>query len=163
MAGNLTFFGEVTIGACLPIANGMFAAVVAQLQAQLAGAVALSAQLKVRPPTLAAQLDVAIALVAALRAGIVLGLPGIDFQVTACATLIASLEAKIAVLAGFPLGTAGVFAYAYDGSASSYGPTVGSVVGSGLPGGRADDHINALIFATSIPATWAALGGVFIK
>jgi len=163
MAGSLTMFGEVTIAGVLPGAGAMYLKMVADLQAQLDVALSLQARVAIKLPTLDAQIELVVALLAALRASVKLGLPGIDFQLSACVSAVAALEARIALLAGFPLGTAGVFAYAYDGDAASYGGTVGSVVGAGLPGGRPSDHINALILATSIPGTWAAMGKVLIQ
>jgi hypothetical protein len=137
----------------------------ADLEAQLAAAIALQVRLGITPPTIAVQLEIAIALVAALRAAIALGLPGVDFQIAACATLILRLRAEIAVLAGLNVafGTAGVQAYVYDGSAASFGPTVASTVGPGLPGGAPSDHVDALVLATSVPAVWAAMGKVFVQ
>lgn len=163
MAGTLTFLGEVTIGGVLVSAGALYAKMVADLQTQLDAAILLQARLTLHPPTLSAQIDIVVKLLANLRAALVLGLPGVDFQLSACATAIAALRARLSFLLGLPLGVAGVMAYVYDGTANSFGPTVGTTVGQGLPGGRADDHVNALVFVTSIPGTWAALGEVFIK
>jgi len=163
MAGNLTFFGEVTVGGCIPSAGALFAAMVADLQAQLNAQVALLARLKVRPPSLLAQIDLVTKLLATLRGAVHLNLPGVDFQVKAVGQAIAALKARIALLARYPLGVAGVMAYAYGGTASSFGETVNTTVGPGLPGGHPTDHVNAIILATSIPATWAALGELFIQ
>jgi hypothetical protein len=163
MAGNLTYLGQYTVGGCIPASGALYAAIVAELQARLTAALALQAGLTLTPPTLVAQIEIVGQLLVALKAALELGLPGVDFQVSACAELIADLEARIALLLGFPLGVAGVEAYIYDGDAGSFGPAVAGTVGTGLPNGRASDHVNALVLATSIPATWAALGEVFLQ
>lgn len=163
MAGNLTWFGEVTVGGCIPATGALFAAMIAELDTQLAANVKLLARLQATPPTIALQIELVTKLLAKLKVAATLGLPSVSFQVSMVGALIAKLKARIALLTNFPLGTAGVMAYAYDGDAGSFGPTVSGTVGNGLPGGRATDHVNAIILATSIPATWAALGEVFIQ
>jgi len=154
---TLTNLGELSIGAIIPGAMGSYAAVLAQLQAQLEGAIALAAQLSIRPPSLQGNLDAALALVAALQASIALGLPGVDFQVAAVAQLIASLEAKVALLLGVPFGTGGIYAYAYTGDTAGMGSAITGAVGSAT-----GDQCYALILLARASASIAALKQVFI-
>lgn len=162
MAGELTYLGSVTIGDCLPTFAGIYAGVLADLQAKLAGLLELQARLTLTPPTLALNLDMAIQMVANLTASIELGLPGIDFQLTAVAALIASINVDLAVLLGISiaLGTAGVYAYSYDGDVASF-PS--ACVAAGLPeGAQPSDHMNAIVLVATVPAVWAAMGQVFL-
>jgi hypothetical protein len=162
MSGTLTHLGSLTIGECLPTFFGVYAGVLANLQSKLAGLLRLQAKLAITPPSLGARIDLAVRILAALRASLTLNLPGIDFKVAAVAKLIAAIEVELAVLVGIEvaLGSAGVHAYSYDGDVASLGPSFTSL---GIPGARASDHCNALILATTVPGTWAAMAEVFVQ
>jgi hypothetical protein len=119
------------------------------------------AALTIKPPALAANIE-AVQKVAAHLALAVEG-PTVTLQIAAITGLIAQLNVQIAAALAFQatLGTAGVQVFAYDGTAASLGSEVTSATGAGLAGGAPGDHVNALILATSIPATWAAMQAFF--
>lgn len=162
---TVAYLGSLTVGEVFPAFAGMYAGILADLEAKLAGAASLAASLALHPPTLVANLALAGELVAALTAAIAVGDPGVDIQIAAVAAYIESLNVSIAALAGFEaaMGSAGVHAYTYDGTAAAFGDELAAQVGGGFPGGVASDHCNALILATTIPATWAAMGEIFIQ
>jgi hypothetical protein len=159
---QLTYLGELTVGACIPDIMPTYAALVGELQAKLAGAIALAAQLQIRPPSLSVNLDIALKMIASLKAAIQLGMPGIDFQISAVASFIDSIRAQLALLLSLAgvFATAGIHAYAYDGISSDLGNLVSAETRGGFPGGFADEHCNALILATTVGAAWTAMGMV---
>jgi hypothetical protein len=154
----------VTIGAAVPTIGVPIAVVIAELQAKLAGALALQVQLRLRPPSLTANLDACAKLIAALNAMIELQLPYLDIQIAAVAALILQLQAKLAVLLGLGdlLATAGVLAATYEGDTHSMGGTITSAMGPGILGGRGIDECYAVILAARASVSVAALKGVFI-
>lgn len=162
MAGELTIFGDVTVGGCVPSVAAPIVAALAELQAKLAGALALQAKLGLHPPSLQANLNACGALLTALQAAIAIGMPGVDFQLAAVATLIAQLQAKIAALIGLPFGVAGVLAAEYVGDTAAFGSTVTSAMGHGILGGSQYDQMFALVFAARAAASINAMKGVFL-
>jgi hypothetical protein len=164
MSGNLTIMGEVTVGAALPVIGLPIAAVIAELQAKLAGALALQIHLGLHPPSLAANLDACAKLIAALNAMIALHMPYLDIQIAAVAALILQLQGKLAVLLGLGqlLATAGVLAAVYEGDTRTFGPTVTSALGSGILGGTGIDEMYAVVLSARASVSITALKGVFI-
>ncbi len=167
------YLGSFTLGGAMPQATSLRVAldasigvVLPELQAKLTGLLALQARIAVSPPDLTAKLNAALAAVAALQAAISVGLPTASLQVTVIADLVAriqadigdlnvnlSLSADIAAL----LGAAGVHAYKYTGAASGLGPQLSSTIGTTLPGGQSTDQVGAVLLASSVPNTIAAL------
>jgi hypothetical protein len=160
----LAYLGSLTIGECMPVVAGMQVALLADLQAQLAGQAALIAAIGLNPGsfTIAASLDFAIALVTAIEAQIALGieLPSISVQLAAAVAAAAALQVQVDALLALEFGTAGVHLYAFDGAANQLGGELSTALAGGFPGGAPTDHTNALVLATTVPAAWAALGKI---
>jgi hypothetical protein len=133
MTGVLTELGEVSVGACVPLALAAFGAVEGDLNGQLAAAGNLKIALDVGLPTVA-----------------------VAAQIGATATA----QAMFSVTSPY-FGTAGVYLYQYSGTADSFGTALQSVVGSGLPGGQLSDHVDSIVLIASTPAAWAALQQIF--
>ncbi len=160
----LTYLGSATVGAWVPSLDATIVATLPDLQAQLAGAIALAAQLTVSPPTIAASLTFATDMVAAINAQITAGIvfPSLSAQLSAISSLVATITATVNLLLAFEaaLGTAGVHGYAFSGQASALGPELTVATSGGFPGGGPTDNANALVLATTSPAAWAALSVV---
>ncbi len=82
--------------------------------------------------------------------------PSASLQISAALALIAALNVELGAL-GFDLTAAGIHAYAFDGEAQELGPALPNA----FPGGAPTSHCNALVLATSVPATWIAMAGIF--
>lgn len=91
-------------------------------------------------------------------------------QLTAVLAALAELQASLVNLQaqlafGVSLGelgsAPGIAGYTYSGTTDSLGPELGAHTSQGLPGGGPNDQCNAIILATTIPATWAAMAQVF--
>jgi hypothetical protein len=166
---EVIYLGSKTIGSCIPSSLSMIAALEIQLpkiQAQIAGLIALQAQLNLTPPSIGVSLNAAIELVAALQAAITIGVPGAEFQLSAVLELLVqiqlelgSITAALALSASF--GAGGVHLYAYDGEAAQLGGAFQSELATGFPGGQPDDQAYAIMLATTTPATKIALQAVF--
>lgn len=162
MSNVLTFVGSVSIGATIPGVGAALAVSLADLQARV------DALLTWSPGEIsfAAQLQLAEQLVLQLQSDISLAIvpPSIAAQIAIVAGLLAALRAQleiILVLQGLML-TAGVDAYAYDGTAAGMGATITTALAAGLPsGGTGATHCNALLLVTQFGPTWAAMGSVF--
>lgn len=120
----------------------------------------------------AADLALANSIVASLTAAISGGMtpPSIAAQIAIIEALIASLTATVAAVNAnltivtdllALLSTGGVFAYAYAGPANGLGAALTSELAGGFPGGAPTDATNALILATTAPATWTAMQALF--
>lgn len=157
MSGTVTQLGEVSVGGCIPTALGAFGAVEGNLNGQLAAAGNLSIALNVGPPSAAIAGELTAQVAASITG------PYFGLQVDAQLDVIAAIQAQLEALAGIfaALGTMGVYLYVYNGTADSFGSAMGSVVGSGLPGGAPSDHIDAITLIASTPAAFAALQTIF--
>jgi len=157
----LDYLGSLTIGATIPGPVAALSLAVPDLQARL-DALAAFAPADV---SLSAQLTLATDILANINTSISLGIspPSIAAQISAVAALIAGLEADLlAIVAVTDLfATAGVHAYAYSGRADALGAAFSAELSGGFPGGSGADTTNALLLATTIGATWTAMGGVF--
>lgn len=157
----ISYLGSFTVGGLFPTMVSFVAGVVPRLQGQLAGAMRVSGQIVVSLPSIAAR----IALCTRLAAQLALQPPGVKFNVNANATLIALLQAQLALIAAIraAFGSAGVEAFLYQGPASTMAADVQTAIGGGLPsGGAPSDHVDAFIFSTRYPSTFAAMGKVFL-
>jgi hypothetical protein len=157
----ITYLGSLTIGACLPSTAAVLATAYADLQAR----VTALASVTFAPIVFTAQLALAESIVASINAMITLGIspPTISAQIAIVTALLAELEAELAIilnLQGLFL-QAGVFAYRYSGRADAFGADLTTALSAGFPGGTGADNTNALVLATTTPACWSAMQGVF--
>ena len=154
----ITYLGSYSVGGLIPTMIGLLGAIIPRLRGQLAGAMRINGQLSFRLPSL----DARIAAVARVAAALALQPPGVRFNVAANFDLIAVLQAQLAIytdlLAAF--GEVGVEAFSYDGTQLAAPSEIGGALATHgfLPG----EHMNALIFATRYPATFAAMAKVFV-
>lgn len=176
----LTYLGSLTIGAVIPLfvtvelaITAAFGPLLAELNAKLAGYLALAIKIGIKPPSLFASIDLAANIAASLNAALAAGFtpPSIDFSVTAIGLLVAELQIKLGLLnAAFNLAlqlgslnaAAGVHAFVYEGPISGLPSAMGSVSGStGLAPGTI---VYAPIFMAdaSVSATKTALKTVFV-
>lgn len=155
--GTLTYLGSLTTGGIVPSLGFALASALPRIQAELALQQKLIATLNLVPPSITGSLHAAESIVAAINASIALGVqvPSAGAQISAAQTLIAALNIELGAL-GFDMTAAGIHAYAFDGRADELGPALPS----SFPGGAPSSHCNALVLATSIPASWVALGGI---
>ncbi len=145
--------GEVSIGDAVPLCFAVIQAQITALQPQITGLLEAQARLTLQPPTLTANL----AAVGAILASISVAPPKLDIQLAAVAALLVKLEALIATLnVQMALLGASVSLYAYDGPAGGLGEFA-TVVPGGTPGA----HCNGLLIATTSPAAWVSMRGVF--
>lgn len=158
---TMTYLGQETIGTHVPGPLVLMAAAMGDVQARLTAL--LSFAPSITPPSIAADLEVAASIVANLNASITIEPPSIELQVEIMANLTLALQLQLKILVDFTalFATAGLYAYAYDGTAANFGTELGAEVGGGFPGGAGGDHVNALILATSIPACWLAISQIF--
>lgn len=144
----LTYLGSLTIGAAIPALlaaqlsiTAAFGPLLAELNAKLAGYVALALKIGIKPPSLFASIDLAAKIAASLNAALAAGFtpPSIDFSASAVAALIAELQIKIGLLnaaldLAIQLGSlnaaAGVHAFIYEGPISGLPAAMGTVSGS---------------------------------
>lgn len=161
---TLAYQGKLEIGAICPIVVTGTADAAAQLQANLTGALALEASLSITPPSVAEQITILTEFLAQLTAGVTLGVPSVSFNLAACTDLIASINASIGVLVTLQglLGTAGVFAYTYDGAADALGAALTTELATQWPDGTpSTDHANAVILGTTDSGVWTDMLAFF--
>lgn len=161
---SLVYVGELTIGDLLPGIAIPFIQAVGDLQARLDACIAAMAQITVGMPSLSLQIQLALDIIANLQAAIAVGItpPTVSVQISVMVALIAQLEAELAIMLGIPFSTAGVHVYAYDGTVGAFGGEVTTALSAGVPGGAGPgQHCDAIVLATVIPTTWAALSLVF--
>lgn len=173
----LTSMGQLTLGDSVPVALSASAELAAsvnlmlpEVNAKIAGLVALQASLTLTPPSLAGNLQVALDLVASLQASLSLGLPGLDFQLTAVAALLAELNVFLGALLAkldlalslqATLGTPGIFAYQYIGPVGTAGNELQVRLAGGLPGGSPADTCYGWFFIATDAGAINAAKGVF--
>ena len=154
--------GELSLSSAIPILATFQASLTAsvgiglpEIQGKLAGLANVLLAITVAPPALGATITAAITTVASLQAAI--SGPTVTLQVAAITALIAELNLQLGTLtvaAGLSIPSATLSAYVYDGSVGNFGVEVGSELSASLPG--PPGHCNALIFATTDSAQWAA-------
>ena len=158
---SVTYIGSLSVGACMPAVTSALASAYADLQARVTALLAFAPV----PIDFTAQLTLCAQMTASISSMIALGIapPSISAQIAITAALVASLEAQLAVILGLQtaLGVAGVFAYAYAGTASGLGAAFTAQLFAGFPGGTGADSTNALLLATTTPACWTAMQAVF--
>jgi len=163
MSDTLTYLGEDTIAVWLPGVIGPLIAAQADLQARITALLGFSATVGL---DLSHLITLSANILANLQAGLALGLqaPSLTVQINLVASLTLALQLQLQLILDLfgLLANAGVHAYAYDGTAAGFGPEATAAMAAGLPGGGGPtQHINALVLATSIGATWTAMSAVF--
>jgi hypothetical protein len=161
VSGTLSYLGSISIDGAIPSLKVSLLAQLPALQGQLAGLLNVSAAITIKPPSLTAAINGAVQVLAKLQAAP----PSISFGASAILALIAKLQAQIAAInlqISLLTGSAGLFAYAYAGTVDSLGSSLSAATSGGFPGGSGLAACNALILATELPATWAALS-TFVK
>lgn len=147
----------------MPSVSGVLLTAYADLQARVTALEAAKSTLV--PVNFTVQLQMLAVMMLNINAMLALGIqpPSIQLQLDLMLALIVQLEAELAVILNLQnlLSTAGVHAYAYDGRADAFGGELSAQLSGGFPGGAPSDHTNALVLATTIPATWAAMAQVF--
>jgi hypothetical protein len=165
--GDFAYIGSRSIGGAIPIAataqaqlDASLGVLLAEMQAELAGAIEAHAQLVITPPSLGAGFAAAMDLVTNLQALIDLGLPSASIDLSAALAVIAELRVQLGALeaaASFAaelsgiLGSAGVYVWTYSGAPG------GIVPGWSGPGG----DVWAVILAAGAGATQVALKTTF--
>lgn len=166
---TVTYLGSLTTGSAIPGASALAAAGAAgiglalpDIEARLAGLLAFTPT----PIDLTANLAIAQQVVTSLQLSISLGItpPDISAQLAIVAALVAdltasvlSVNAQLAIILGFDMSAAGVHAYRYDGPANQLGSEFSTELSGGFPAGAPTDATNAVLLATTIPATWTVL------
>lgn len=155
----ITYLGSYSVGGLMPSMVSMFAGTISNLRSQLNGALRVNGSLTVNLPSL----DARIAAVGRVAAALALQPPGVRFNIGANVSVIALLQAQLALIAELQaaFGSAGVEAFVYDGPANSAGSEIAGAIAGGS-GGLVGEHIDALVFATKYPATFTAMGTVFV-
>src|SRR5262245_42943256 len=118
----LVYLGSLSVGTINHALGLALASAVPRINAQLAAFAQAVASLTLTPPTIAGNLAIAQSLVATLQAQIALGIqvPTAAAQISIINGFIAALTIELGAL-GFPLGAAGIHAYAFDGQAQDLG------------------------------------------
>lgn len=157
--------GQLSVGQCVPTTASLVAQAMVELNAKIAGILAIQASLTITPPSLGLQLTAALNLVAALEAQIALGLtlelPAIQVDLTVMLSVLADLNASLAALLALSLalGTAGVYVIKQSGASRTYGTEMQAVVSSIAPPGN---NVQSVTFLATEPAVFAALGKVLL-
>lgn len=169
MSGQATHLGSLTLGQCVPMAL----TAVAELSAaaslalpQISGKIE-GAALTIGVPDLAGLIRAAIALEKQLEALLTSGGPTIGLQVGAVASLLAELNGSLgsinatmslAATLTAVLGTPGIEAYRYDGTAGSFTTAFAPEFDGGLRiGGGPNLPIHAIVLVATDSGAWAMM------
>jgi hypothetical protein len=157
---SVVVLGERTVGEFVPAALSVNATLLADIQAKLAGAIALQARLVITPPSLLASIAAAESLLLNLKAALALGLPSASLDLTAMLKVIAALDLQVQEALSFNIafGTGGVMGLAYTGTVGAMGAELGATVETLFP--PTNDAV-ALVLIASDPATKIAMNLVF--
>jgi len=141
---------------------------VANLQSTIESLLSAQANMTLNPPSLASSLASVQQMLAALTSAIALGLPALSAtplvllaaQIGDLGLQLGALNLKLAAVRGLgaTLGTAGVSAYAFQGTIGNMGGELSSELISGTPGGQATDAAGGVVFVATTPVARAALG-----
>lgn len=164
MAGTYTYLGSLTLGGCVPLAalaqaelSASLAIQLPALEAQIAGILAVQASLTVSLPSLEASVAAAASLLASLQG------PTVSIDLAAVAAVLAELQASLGALQAslaasaaiaVTLGTPGVYAWSYQG-------TAGTLVPGGLPDSGTETPVSGFVFAASDGGAQTALEACF--
>jgi hypothetical protein len=136
---GLTYAGSVPIGAMCPLVVSAQAATLANVQARIAGLIALQARVNLQPPSVNASITAVAAIGAQLQAAAQLhvAFPAPTLQLAALAALVATLEASIAVLLQLQgLFGASAYAWTFTGTGPELGPALAAELATGWPDGK---------------------------
>lgn len=153
----------MSISTLLPAPVGVLLTAMADVQVKLSAMIAFSLQLGLPALSISAQLALAATITASLEASIGITPPSISAQLEITLAVIAQLRLLLQIYIDlFALLTASVRVYAYDGTVAGMGATLTTALAAGFPGGTGSaQHCNALIIATELDASWAAMSAVF--
>ncbi len=161
---GLTYLASVNIGLLCPLVVSATGPIIADLQARLAGAIALAARLAIQLPTILTSVAGVAALLLSLEAALTAGLPGLAFQFQAIASALASLEAKLSLLALLTLSMSGggAYVYTYAGAGADLGPALTSELATQWPDGTpSSGPANALLMGVTSPVVWGTVSTFF--
>jgi len=168
-----TYLGSLSIGGALPGGVAVGAAGATGINAALPtllDQLAALAGFVPSPVSFTAQIAGLNAMITGLQASITLGLvpPSVDLQLAELAAMLAALQAQVAsielqlaIITDFAglLAAAGVHAVAFEGVVGALGAEVAGVLAA-LPISQLDPA-HAVVLATTVPATWAAMSQIF--
>lgn len=174
MSGTATYLGSKTLGACVPAAAVAVAAwqasvalALPQIQGKLEGAIRVQAALTVGFPELDAVIQAAIQLVAKLQTLLASNGPVVGLSVGAAAKLVAELTGSIgsinaslsaAAAMALMLGTPGIEAYRYDGTADGLPTALSPEFVPGLRiGGGPTMPIHAVLLVATDGGAWTLM------
>jgi len=153
---SVEVLGEVSVGGMFPSLTGVLVSAQTDVDAMLAGALAMAAQLDIQLPSVDAALAAAAQIIADLKLG------GVRLSVNVQAALIADLKARLKVIVKLlgALGSAKAEAFKYHGTAAGFGNACNGEVGGGIMGGLPSDECQALVLVTRYPAFFDDLYGI---
>lgn len=159
----ITPLGTQTVGVFAPGVASILAALVAEVQGKVDGALAAQLSIGLSPPTLAGQLDAALDAVASLTLAIAVGAPELNVQGAIVAELVIELQAQLALLLELntALGVFGVTGFLFEGNASQLATELGGNTNGGVAGGAPGDSLTAIVLCASEPGVIAALSAIF--
>jgi|WetSurMetagenome_2_1015567.scaffolds.fasta_scaffold67380_2 hypothetical protein len=177
---SLEYVGSVSLGQCVPTALTAWAQLTAalnlalpQLQAKLAGLLRVQAALSIRIPSLDALIKAVTNVVVQLQALLAAPLPSVGLSLEATAALVAQITVdlgNITAQLGFAaqlalvLGTPGIEAYIFDGTAGEFPAAVTPEFASGLRiGGGPNLPIYAVLLVATDGGAKAAMQKVLIS
>ncbi len=172
---TVSYLGSLTVGAAAPGGLALAAAGTAGINGALPdiqARIAALASFAPTPPNIAADIALAQKIIESLQAALTLGItpPNISAQIEIVAAqllalkaAVAAIDAQLSIIANLSnvLSTAGLHAYAYSGQANQLGTQFTTELAGGFPGGTPTDPTNALVLATTLSGTWAAMAQFF--
>jgi hypothetical protein len=160
---GLQYVGSVSLGALVPSVFSL-SAVVGYLGGELTGAINMSLNVSILPPSIAATITLAESILANLQASIAIPYPP-------TVSLSASINAQIALLEGLiaalnlalgPLTAGGIDAWTWSGQAGDFGPALSVSLAAGPPsGGGPLVQSGGIVLLAHTPAASAALSAFF--
>jgi hypothetical protein len=157
------YLGSLSIGGAVPGVQGAIVNALGDVQARVTAVASFVPS--ITPPSISADIQTNAQILANLNAAATFGIepPSLDLQVSILASSLLLLKAQLDVILDLmnAFGSAGVHAYTYDGTASGLGAEFSTELAAGFPGGAPSDPTHAILLATTIPATWAAMSQIF--
>lgn len=147
----------------MPVALSGQAAMIAELQAKLAGALKAQLSLTINPPSIGASIQVAVKALLALQLS--LTGPSIVLNFSAVAALMAQVGAALSALLEIQAlfgGGAGFALVEFEGSVDGFGADLSALIASGaVPGLRGAQGAGVAILCGADPVTISILKTVF--
>lgn len=158
-----TYVGGISIGAAVPGVLDALVAAIGDIQGRITALASFVPSLV--PPSLTADIGVATSIIANLTASIAVGItpPSIDLQVAIMAGVMAALQIQLQVILDlFNLFDFGIHVWHYNGRADTLGADMTTELAAGMPGGAGPaENIDALVLATNVAQSWAAMQAIF--